>query len=209
MTSMIDKTISLLNRCENKLQEQFEQFHLVCKDCGDHISYFHENTVSIRTDSFQASTPASINQIISKHWKTNETNGCKHDDHSQITCQSSDRIVIFSFSNPVDVNIEKTAEIWGKQFVYKSHIGHTINGGKIGSQTFFEYNKRIFFQDDKGVLECSRYGIHTNVKIISFYVSSSPMTRNNEENKTLMKYGIPAQDYFRKLSVSVINPEKV
>ena len=64
------------------------------------------------------------------------------------------------------------------------------------------------FQNETRGIKCSKYGVHGNVKIISFHVSSNLTMSLNKMERNMLTYGIPAQDNFRKISTSINNPDR-
>ena len=68
--------------------------------------------------------PVDIEQILSNDWMNNKKKSCEHKDLTQIYCQCDEKVVIFSFSNPVTMvkNYENEEAIWflAKYFNQKS-----------------------------------------------------------------------------------------
>ena len=114
---------------------------------------------------------------------------------------SEERIVIFTFSHPVNIKTSPFEEMWGGIFKYISHTDQT----EKSNCSYFKNEDKILYQNSNGDICQSNLNIHRNVSNLAFSVHFNERKLEVIEN---LVYDGKIQLYLRKHYLSVLCPEK-
>ena len=205
VVKLIENSISLLTQFEPEIVRKMGSFKISCEGCKEIDMCSEEGVTKINTENYSSDQFYSIEQIISSSSKRNEHKSCQN---KNLVFHSDENVVIFSFSKPVNLTVQKISKLWGNEFVYKSHIKK--NEIEKTAHAYFEYNSYIYTQEKPAKMKSMKLGMERDVHIIAFYVreSSNTIKTLNELKISEFTYKIPALDFFRQISTSIINPEK-
>ena len=190
----IEEALKQLSRLSKDLKQKFAKINLVCSDCGTPRGFIEENVTNLNTDNL--TFPVTMGEIFNQSIRKTDKCSCKN---AKIITEDSEKMIIISFSSPVNIDVSKEFIHFGRTWCYQSHV-------KKNSSTetsFFERASKMMFQDDDGKIKEDDFGFHLGVKIIAFSCNSEYQIKELPSQI----YDAKIQLYLRKQYNSVVNTE--
>ena len=191
---LIEETINHISNQADFFKKSFESLNLNCYSCGILRDNIEERITDIDTSTL--SYPVSMAEIFYKCIRIRNECSCRNE---RIIAEDKQKIIMISFSNPINIEIPQELGQFGTTWKYISHVQENSDT----ETSYFGHNGKMMFQDKDGKIKEDSFGLHLRVKMIAF--ESSP----NDKHQVILEpaYDEKIQKYLRKQYDSVVNPE--
>ena len=200
MPTFIEETLKLLCLSNICTKQIFDPLYLVCNVCNKSDSTFPEEIIKINSEKISSLGPISVEYILNKYINDQNLFSCNHE--LKIDLKTKEKLIVFSFSNPIVVRIKETILFGGKCWKYQTHIEEKSEQSYV---TFFMSDEFMVFQNDDGGLSSSMFGIQSSVKILAFVVSNNEAVESFDSSQFIYKKNIQLK--LHKTYLSTIIPE--
>ena len=103
---LIEKTLNVLQMQKEDHGENHEALRLICSKCGESSGVLQKNPINVDAENFSHSV--SMVQIMSKCFKKPLRCSCKQEDSHDVTLTDESKLIVISFSNPINIEIPKS-----------------------------------------------------------------------------------------------------
>ena len=194
LDALIQETLEQVSRQSNGIKKYLGMSNLICQSCNSIRGFLEENIT--RIDTSNMSYPISMTDIFNNCIKRKKDCACKN---STPVADSTLKMVIVSFSSPVNIDLSPEIIHFGRKWMYKSHVQESSSL----PTSYFTNNNSLMFQDQNGKILKESFGFHAGVKIVAFACSS----KFEEDDLIIPAYDEKVQKILRKQYNSVVNPE--
>ena len=187
---LIMNTLRLLNIHESKTSTHLGFPDAQCQKCLKTVQIKNEYVFEVNTGELK-SEEISMTYILKVLISRKGNDQCCLESLSLE--KTSQKIMIFHFSQTQDINIFSSQKLWGKSLIYLSHIKEQQGSNSC----YFRNNEDMLYQNCIGDICKSSFGAHKNVRFLAFSISEESSPQSMEALQHLV-YGNQTLKYLQK-----------